>query len=136
MPDSEQVMLVRRAFDAFTRRDVEAVLELVAPDFEFTAPRTAERTRGGEPYRGRDGIREYFEDVAGVWRELRVIPQQFKREGDRVLALGRVYARDHQGSVVDSPAGWVWEVEDELLAYGRVYERPEDAVRAFAAEAG
>ena len=123
--------LVRRAFDAFTRRDVDAVLELVSPDVLFNAP-TAQRAHSGEPYRGRDGMRQYFDDVATVWRELRVIPQSFRSEGGRILAVGRVYGRDHEGSVVDSPAGWVWEARGGLLVYGRVYERPEDAVRAFA----
>ena len=92
---------------------------------------TAGRTRGGEPYRGVEGLRAYFEDVGKVWRELRVIPQEYRTRDDIVLAIGRVYARDFEGSVVDSPAGWIWRVENARVVYARVFERPEEAIAAF-----
>jgi ketosteroid isomerase-like protein len=128
---SEQaIRLVERVFGAFTDRDAEALLEIAAPDIEFTAP-TAARARAGAPYVGHDGMRRYLSDVTGVWRELRVIPQTFRAKGDCVLATGRVYARDHEGAIVDSPAGWIFLVRGDAIACGRVFENAEDAVAAF-----
>jgi ketosteroid isomerase-like protein len=118
-------------FDAFTRRDDAALLELVAPDMEFSAAPTAAVARGGAPYIGYEGMREYLNDVSSVWRELRVIPQSFRADDDCVLVTGRVYARDHEGSIIDSPAGWVFRVRDRVVVSGVVYERAEDAVAAF-----
>lgn len=136
MTDAEAVELVRRLFEAFTARDLEGVLAVAAPDLEFHAV-TAERTRAGEPYRGEEGMREYFADVARVWRELRVIPQSFRtREGGVVLALGRVYARDHEGAIIDSPAGWLLRTRGSQIAYVRVFELAAAAVEAFEAESG
>jgi len=128
-PDAS-VQLVSRLFDAFTRRDPDALDGLIAPDMEFFGP-TADIVRGGAPYVGREGMREYLDDVAQIWRELRVIPQSFRVEGDRVLATGRVYARDHEGSIIDSPAGWIFTVGKDRVLSGRVYARAEDAVAAF-----
>jgi ketosteroid isomerase-like protein len=134
--DADAVELVRRLFEAFTARDLEGVLAVAAPDLEFHAV-TAERTRAGEPYRGEEGMREYFADVARVWRELRVIPQSFRtREGGVVLALGRVYARDHEGAIIDSPAGWLLRTRGSQIAYVRVFELAAAAVEAFEAESG
>ena len=130
MTPEPPVQLVTRVFEAFTRRDLGALLGLVAPDVEWFA-QTAAIARGGAPYVGHDGMREYMEDIRSVWRELRVIPQAFRSDGDRVLATGRVYARDHHGSIIDSPAGWIFLVRGGLVASARVYDRAEDAVTAF-----
>jgi ketosteroid isomerase-like protein len=128
--DEASIQLVRRLFEAFTRRDEGAMLALIASDMEFSAP-TAAITRTGAPYVGQEGMRQYLSDAATVWRELRVIPQSFQAKGNCVLATGRVYARDHQGSIIDSPAGWLFLVRGDLLVSGRVFERADDAVAAF-----
>lgn len=134
MTPADDVEIVRRLFEAFTARDLEGVLAMAAPDLEFHAV-TAERTRAGEPYRGEEGMREYFADVARVWRELRVIPQTFRtKAGGVVLALGRVYARDHEGAIIDSPAGWLLRTRGSQIAYVRVFELAAAAVEAFEAE--
>jgi SnoaL-like domain len=86
------VELVRQAFAAFTRRDMAAVRELLHPEAEFVAP-TGSIAGRTAPYRGYDGLKEYFADVARIWEELEVIPHEYREEGDRVVALGRVYGR-------------------------------------------
>jgi ketosteroid isomerase-like protein len=130
MEREERVQVVQRLFDAFSRRDADAATAFVDPQVELVVV-TADRTRAGRPYRGVDGLRAYFEDVGKVWRELRVIPQEYRTRDDTVLALGRVYARDLEGAIVDSPAGWIWRVEGGRVIYARVFERPEDAIAAF-----
>jgi ketosteroid isomerase-like protein len=124
--------LVERIFDAFTQRDEAALLTVIARDMEFSAP-TADIARAGAPYVGHEGMRQYLADAAGVWRELRVIPQAFRAKGDCVLVTGRVYARDHEGAIIDSPAGWIFLVRGDVVACGRAYERAEDAIAAFEA---
>jgi len=130
MAREELVEVVQRLFDAFSRRDIDAATELVHPDIQLVLV-TGDRTRGGRPYRGLDGLRAYFDDVGKVWRELRVIPQEYRTREETVLALGRIYARDLEGAIVDSPAGWIWRVEHGRVVYARVFERPEEAIAAF-----
>lgn len=64
------VDVVRRMFDAFAERDLEAMLATMDTEVEFL-PVTANITTGGVPYRGFDGIERYLEDVARVWPQLR-----------------------------------------------------------------
>jgi ketosteroid isomerase-like protein len=97
------VDIVRQAFDAFSRRDVAALAELIDPDFEWATP-TAR--------------------VAG-----RSEPEEFREIGDRVVVIGRIYAWG-VGRVIDAPAGWVWRLRDGRILEGRVYDSRRGALEA------
>jgi ketosteroid isomerase-like protein len=125
----ESIELVRRAFTAFRNRDVEAVLEIVDPGVEFFPP-TASIAGHQAPYRGHDGLRQYFQDVARIWEVLEVIPYEYREVGDQVIALGRVYGRGLDGLLVDSPTGWIWKVEGGKIVAGRVYTSRQEALDA------
>ncbi len=124
-------MVVKAVFAAFAERDVERVLELADPEIEFVAV-TSDFAGRTEPYRGHDGIREYFRDVSLVWDDLRLTPRDYRQVGDGVLVVGRVSARS-AARIVDGSTGWVWRVRDGLVVYGRVYPSAADAERAATA---
>jgi ketosteroid isomerase-like protein len=121
------VDLARKAFEAFAARDVDAAVAIFAEDVEFL-PVTANLTTGGVPYRGREGIARYFEDVGGVWDELRVFPSEFRDLGDTVVTLGRMHGRGG-GMIIDRPTGWVWRFRDGEIVSGRVFASQEEALR-------
>ena len=121
------IQLVEMLYEAFTARDLETLTSLLDPEIEFFPVGTAKLTGKMAPYRGHEGMSEYFRDIGEVWQELRVVPQQFEVSGARVLVLGRVYARDRDGGLVDSPAGWVWELRGQRFVSGRVFESHEEA---------
>jgi ketosteroid isomerase-like protein len=124
----ENADIVRRAFDAFSRRDLNVLLTLADPEIEFM-PATARVAGRAEPYRGHDGLRTYLADVARVWQELRSEPEEFVEVGDVVVCTGRVYAWG-VGRVIDAPAGWVWRLRDGRLVEGRVYDTRREALEA------
>ena len=117
-------------FAAFAERDLDALVALMDPDVDFL-PVTANLTTGGVPYRGHDGIARYMEDVARVWPELRLFPQELRdgAGGDCVLVLGRVVARGG-GMILDRPTGWVFLLRDGKIARLRVYGTHGEAVEA------
>jgi ketosteroid isomerase-like protein len=120
--------IVRAVFDAFSRRDAGALIELCDPEIVFTPP--TQRLAGrDEPYRGHEGLRTYLADVGRVWQELRSEPDEYIELDDRVLCTGRVYAWG-VGRVIDAPAGWVWRLRDELVVEGHVYETRRAAYEA------
>ena len=120
--------VVKAVFAAFAARDVEGLLAHAAPDIEFTAVTSDYAGRTG-PYRGHEGMREYFRDVARVWDELRLTPTDYRQVGDQVLVTGRVTARSPARTVAGS-TGWVWRLVEGKVVYIRVYASAEDAVRA------
>jgi ketosteroid isomerase-like protein len=126
---SPNIELIRRVFEAFTNRDIEAMLALSAPEIEFWGP-TATFAHDDEPYVGHEGMREYFDDVARTWRVLEVVPHDFRDLGDRVLVFGRVYARGEGGYISDSPTQWLWGVRGDQVAWGRVFTNRAEALAA------
>jgi ketosteroid isomerase-like protein len=125
---AENSDIVRKAFDAFSRRDAAALIALSDPDIVFRPP-TGRLAGRDEPYRGHEGLRAYLADVGRVWQELRSEPDEYVELGDRVLCTGRVYAWG-VGRVVDAPAGWVWRLRDGRLIEGTVYETRRAAYEA------
>jgi ketosteroid isomerase-like protein len=128
---ASDIEVVKAMFAAFAARDVETVLTLADPDIEFTAV-TGEHAGRTDPYRGHNGLREYFRDVAAVWEELRLTPREFREEGGLILVTGKVSARSQRRTVTGS-TGWVWRVRDGKVVYARVYASAADAVAALEA---
>jgi ketosteroid isomerase-like protein len=125
MADTPNVAVVRRAFEAFTVRDVERLVATCAPDVEFNLP-TARLARTGRPYRGHDGVRTYVRDAARIWSELRLEAREFHTQDDLVVAVGRVYAWG-DGRVIDTPSAWVWRLRDGLVTSVEVFENRAEA---------
>ncbi len=115
--------VVRRAFDAFERRHLDALIEITDPEVELFAP-TAAVANHGRCYRGHDGIARYLQDVELVWSRLEVIPEKFREVGNHVVCLGRTRARARDGMEIDSPTAWVWELRGGKLIWGCVYADP------------
>lgn len=119
---------MKTVFAAFAERDLDRVIEVIHPEFEFTTV-TSDYAGRTEPYRGHEGMREYFRDVARVWDDLRLKPRVFREVGDVVLVTGRVNARS-PARIVEGSTGWIFRVEDGRVIYGRVYASAADAERA------
>jgi ketosteroid isomerase-like protein len=127
VPESD-ADVVRRMFAAFAVRDRDALLAVMDAEVDFL-PVTANLTTGGVPYRGHDGIARYLEDVARVWPELRLFPEEYREADGVVVTLGRVVARGG-GMIIDRPTGWVFIMRDGKIARARVYGSHEEALEA------
>jgi ketosteroid isomerase-like protein len=121
--------VVKAVFTAFAERDVEGVLAHASPDVELSAV-TGDHAGRTEPYRGHEGLRQYFHDVARVWDDLRIVPGEFRESGDTILVTGRVSARSPARLVAGS-TGWIWRLRGGLVVYARVYPSAAEAMAAF-----
>jgi ketosteroid isomerase-like protein len=126
---SEEV--IRALFDAFARRDLDAALALAEPDVEFWPEGTAQRAERTAPYRGHDGIRQYFDDVAAVWDELRVEPGELRVAGDGVVAFGTATGRPvGSDDEVGQPVIWLFKLRGGRVQHGRVVATAAEALAA------
>jgi ketosteroid isomerase-like protein len=123
----KNVELARRLLEAFGTRDLQAVLAIADPRIVFFLP-TAIVAERKSTYRGHDGIRLYFDDVARVWEEVELMPGEYRDGGDFVVAVGSVRARTRTGDKVDTEVAWAWEIRDGRVVWGRVYADPADAL--------
>jgi ketosteroid isomerase-like protein len=127
--------LVEGLFEAFNRRDTEGIVALCHEEMEFFAV-TAEQLGRSDPYVGPEGLRAYLDDVATVWEELLITPNEVEQSEQSLLVQGRVYLRSRALGIRDMPAAWIWDLRGERFARGRVFADPEEAVRRFSREAG
>jgi ketosteroid isomerase-like protein len=118
-PIARQVDVVKRLFEAFERRDIEAALELLDPDIRLF-PVTAQLAREGRPYEGHAGIREYFRDAVELWDELELVPLEYQAVVGVVVVIGEVRARARMGEFT-APVVWTWKLRGERVVEGSIH---------------
>lgn len=120
--------LIRRAFRAFSERDVETMSAISTEDVEVSTVTglLAGRT---DPYRGHSGLEQYMDDLAATWRRIELQPQSFQTlDEERTLVFGRVRAW-HEAGLIDASNAWLWTVREGRIAAVQVFADPADAQR-------
>jgi len=108
----ENVEIVRRAYDAWDRGDMEAMLATLHPDLVYV---TSGVFPGLEPvYNGHDGFRGFWRDFRGTWESLSIGVQELRDCGERILGLLTFNARGRDGVEVRRQAANVWTIRDGL----------------------
>jgi ketosteroid isomerase-like protein len=104
------VEVVRAILDALNRGDVDAMLERMAPDFEW---RPLETSPVASVYRGHEEVRRYVEDWLGTFESLRIDLEACQQEGDRVVVRVRSHGTGRaSGLALDSAFSQVWTVHE------------------------
>jgi ketosteroid isomerase-like protein len=128
---ARRVALLRRAYGAFDRREIEAVLALLTPDVEWP------NVLAGTTLRGRDAVRAYW---VGQFETLdpRVEPEAFVPLGqDGVVAAVHQVVRDRDGHLLsDSRVAHAYTFRGELAARMAVYPTVDAARSAGQRTAG
>jgi ketosteroid isomerase-like protein len=124
----ENVELVRSAFDAWNSGDMEGVIERCDPEVEFHPLRAQLE---GAPYRGAEGMRQFARDMLEEWEFLRVLTDELRDCGERVLVLGHFDAKGRaSGMDLRFPVGWVARVREGRIRELRTYSSQDDALAA------
>lgn len=87
MSDRDNVRLIEEAYAAFGRGDVQAVLDALTPDVEWTIPGPREVKICGVR-RGHAQVGEFFRDLAEAEEIEQFEPRDFIASGDKVVAIG------------------------------------------------
>jgi ketosteroid isomerase-like protein len=125
----ENVELVREGFAHWNQGDYDFFVNVTAPDIELLS-RFGSLT--GEPYRGREGVREWLADIQQSFDRFDLWLDDVRDLGDDVLALGGIELRA-RGSGLDlkEPMGWVFEIREGRVARMRFYAQPSEALEAM-----
>jgi ketosteroid isomerase-like protein len=128
MAPSDQEIL-RSAFEAFSRGDIDAVLELCDPEVVVRDP---ERT--GTTFRGPDGLRQFFEEWLENWEEYRAEPVELTEAGDEVLVHARQTGKGKlSGIEIDQDLFVVFRMRDGKFLEYRLYTKREGALASMGA---
>ena len=97
---TESFKTLEAAFEAWNRRDIDAIMENVREDIVW-------RTGGQIPdiekvYRGHDGVRLFFRQFAEAWEEISIeIEDVIDDREDQIVVLVSFHARGREGIEVD-----------------------------------
>jgi ketosteroid isomerase-like protein len=122
----EGVERIRRAVDAFNRRDVDALLECNHPDIVYQTAIASMEGEGGV-YHGHEGVRQWSRDLDEAMEDLHGELDELYDLGDgRYLGAGRFQGRGKgSGAEFDVPMAWVYIADDDglILRYEAYFER-------------
>jgi uncharacterized protein len=101
MSEQQNLDTVRRAYEAFGRGDIDALLSTLHDNVEWTTPGPAELATAGTR-RGKAEVRAFFGQLVEVFEITRFEPKSFIAQGDMVIVLGEDTARVRaSGGTVD-----------------------------------
>jgi ketosteroid isomerase-like protein len=125
----ENVELTRTAIEAWNRGDVDAVLALRHPEFEW---HTSGAFPGLDPvYRGREGHEKFEHDFRATFASLRFVVEELHDGGDQVAALGTFEARGRDGMTLRRRVASVTTYRDGVAVRLDTYMDWDDGLNAL-----
>ena len=87
MSEQENVAIVQRGYEAFGRGDIDALIETMDANIEWTSPGPSDLATAGQRV-GHQQIRQFFATINELYEFQRFEPQTFVADGDKVVVLG------------------------------------------------
>ena len=129
---SQNVDVIRGAYDAFAAGDVPAVLEAMAPGIEWNEAENFPYA-DGNLYMGSDAVVEgVFARLGQDWDFWRLVIENVFDAGDNVVVLGR-YQSKHSttGSDLDAQFAHIWWLEDGKITRFQQYADTAQVLEAM-----
>ena len=127
----ENVELVRRQHQAFNRRDVAGVLELLDADVEWW---DRDDDPGAGVHRGHDGVAEMLAELDDL-ADLRVEAKEVLDAGDYVVVPVRLTGRGRASGVsFEEDEVHVYKIRDGKITELREYRHRHEALKAAGLE--
>ncbi len=122
--------IVRRANDAYNRRDLDGMLEIWAPDAVLDWSRS--RRFGAGVYRGHREIRAFTEDFLATWEEVRIeiVDGPVEVEVGLLIAENVAYLRGRDGIEVQARSAWLITIRDGEQTSLTLYQTKQEALEA------
>lgn len=97
--------LSHRVIAAFNQRDIDAFLGYFDPDVEFIALIT--QMEGGDPYRGHEGMRKWWDTITGIFPDFCVEILENRAEGHATVAQLALRGRIPRSDAPIDQRGWL-----------------------------
>jgi len=122
--------VARRGYALWAAGDIDGMLELATPDFEFV-PAIAASVEGGS-IKGRDAARRFWADLDQTWETFRISADDFREAGGRVLGIGRLTAKGRSSELeLDQPIYTVLWFQGDRIARMQSFLEESAARAAF-----
>lgn len=105
MTTSQNILVVKNAYEAFRRNDIQAVLASTAEDVCWSLPERRKLVPFTGRFNGRSAVARFLESLASSEVELMFEPREFVAEGDSVVAFVHCWARARATGRIDEGEG-------------------------------
>jgi taurine dehydrogenase small subunit len=125
----ENFEMVRRAFDAYNRGDLDAVVTDFASDCEYVSSGALPGGRG--VYQGPEGYKRFIGWIKDEFEDAHVDVNDLTDAGDRVLASLTLRGRGRQSGAATTWDLWhVWTVRSGRFVHGQAFTSKTEALEA------
>ena len=126
----QNVEIIKSMYEAFSRRDIPAILSNMDPGITFTVPGTQAVAMAGVR-KGRTEVEKFFKDLASRQEFTKFEPREFIADGDRVVALVRLEGRaqTHNRSF-ETDSAMVWTLRNGKVTAFQEYMDTENLAAA------
>ena len=107
----ENLEIVRQVYEAAARRDTATILTLYDPEVELDASALGVEGRGGDVFRGHEGLRSLFGEWHESWGEIEYDYEELIDAGDQVISVATRRARGRASGVeVEQRFALLWTI--------------------------
>ena len=125
----ENVELVRRAFEAFNRGDLDAALADLAPNFEYVP--SGAIPGASDIHRGPDGMKRFAGWLLDQFDDVRIEVHEAFAQGDRVFVWATNRGRGRRSGAETSWEVWqVFTMHGGKAVRGEAFRSREQAIEA------
>ena len=126
----ENVALVRRFEDSWTRRDLEAALECVHTDFEFDWSESIGPFVG--TYSGHDGLARFWRDLLDAWEYFSPTMEEVIECGpEGLITLDVVRARGRESGIdMEARGAMLWTLRKDKIVRVKMFQNKAEALAA------
>lgn len=127
----ENVEFAQSVFERWNAGEREFPDEEIHPDVVLVS-----RLIGGEPVRGREGVRRYLREIDDQFDKWTMVIDDWRDSGDFVVALGHIRLHGRLSGVsFDQPVGILFEIRNrQLVGYETFPDDPAKALEAAGIE--
>ena len=123
MNEQQNVGVVRQAYEAFGRGDVDGLIALLDPQVSWRTPGPPDLPSAGLRH-GADAVRDFFGVLLNTFEITNFAPSDFLAQGDKVVVLGTSLERvKATGTAIDFRWVHVFTVRNGRIV---AFEEPAD----------
>jgi ketosteroid isomerase-like protein len=125
----ENVQLVRRAFEAYSRGDIDGAVADFAPDCRYTAAGTIPDRTG--VFRGPEGYKEFMGWLRSEFEDVQAEVDELIDAGETVVVGSTLRGRGRQSGAQAKFTFWqVWTVQNSKFVRGQGFTSRDEALEA------
>jgi ketosteroid isomerase-like protein len=133
--DSDNVEVVRRAFEAYQKEDYDALIALADPELEMHG--TIGGLTEGTVTRGIQNVRSSLTDDDDTWERVEVEAERMVEVGDKVVVLQKELRKGAASGIeLEVHTAVVFEVRNGRFVRMTGYMDQDEALRSVSAEGG